>query len=90
MNKDRKHIRLPNHDYSSDGEYFITICCSNRECFFGKIENDEMILNEIGIVANKYLQEIPVHFHNRIVIHSHHNLAWTFKLKGIHLGMKSG
>ncbi|MEP7233337.1 MAG: transposase [Ginsengibacter sp.] len=62
MNKDRKHIRLSNHDYSSDGEYFITICTSNRECFFGKIENDEMILNEIGLVANKYLIEIPNHF----------------------------
>ncbi|MEO8112027.1 MAG: transposase [Ginsengibacter sp.] len=62
MNKDRKHIRLSNHDYSSDGEYFITICTHNRECFFGKIENDEMILNEIGLVANKYLMEIPGHF----------------------------
>lgn len=28
---------------------------------------------------------IPSHFHNRIVIHSHHNLARKFKLKGIHL-----
>ncbi len=62
MNKDRKHIRLSNHDYSSDGEYFITICTSDRECFFGKIENDEMILNEIGVVADKYLMEIPDHF----------------------------
>ncbi|MBN8702254.1 MAG: thiamine phosphate synthase [Bacteroidetes bacterium] len=33
----------------------------------------------------QYIQEIPVHFHNRIIIHSHHNLAWKFKLKGIHL-----
>ncbi len=62
MNKDRKHIRLSNHDYSSDGEYFITICTHNRECFFGKIENDEMILNETGVIANKYLQEILSHF----------------------------
>jgi REP element-mobilizing transposase RayT len=62
MNKDRKHIRLSNHDYSSDGEYFITICTANKECFFGKIENDEMTLNEIGEIANKYLQEIPNHF----------------------------
>jgi thiamine-phosphate pyrophosphorylase len=33
----------------------------------------------------QYLNEIPVHFHNRIVIHSHHNLAIKFNLKGIHL-----
>src|SRR3954463_10532790 len=33
----------------------------------------------------EYICEIPSHFHNRIVIHSHHNLALKFKLKGIHL-----
>lgn len=32
-----------------------------------------------------YIREIPAHFHNRIVIHSHHKLALKFKLKGIHL-----
>lgn len=32
-----------------------------------------------------YLNEIPAHFHNRIVIHSHHQLALKFNLKGIHL-----
>jgi len=33
----------------------------------------------------EYIKEIPVHFHNRIVIHSHHSLAIKFTLKGIHL-----
>jgi len=33
----------------------------------------------------EYIKEIPSHFHNRIVIHSHHKLALKFKLKGIHL-----
>ena len=33
----------------------------------------------------KYIEEIPEHFHNRIVIHSHHKLAFKYKLKGIHL-----
>jgi thiamine-phosphate pyrophosphorylase len=32
-----------------------------------------------------YLKEIPEHFHNRIMIHSHHDLALKFSLKGIHL-----
>lgn len=32
-----------------------------------------------------YLEKIPSHFHNRIVIHTHHNLAGSFDLKGIHL-----
>lgn len=33
----------------------------------------------------EYLRGIPTAFHNRIVIHSHHNLALKFTLKGIHL-----
>jgi thiamine-phosphate pyrophosphorylase len=33
----------------------------------------------------EYIKQIPVHFHNRIIIHSHHNLALKFSLKGIHL-----
>ena len=33
----------------------------------------------------QFLKNIPVHFHNRINIHSHHDLARKFKLKGIHL-----
>ena len=33
----------------------------------------------------EYIKEIPLHFHNRIVIHSHHNLAIKYNLKGIHL-----
>src|SRR4051812_2189790 len=32
-----------------------------------------------------YIKEIPAHFHDRIVIHSHHQLALKFSLKGIHL-----
>ncbi len=32
-----------------------------------------------------YLEKIPAHFHNRIVLHSHHRLALSFNVKGIHL-----
>lgn len=32
----------------------------------------------------EYIEEIPQHFHNRIVIHSHHKLAIKYDLKGIH------
>jgi len=31
-----------------------------------------------------YLDLIPIKFHNRIVIHSHHKLAKKFDLKGVH------
>lgn len=31
-----------------------------------------------------YIKQIPEHFHNRIIIHSHHRLALKYNLKGIH------
>ncbi len=33
----------------------------------------------------EYINKIPAHFHNRIIIHSHHNLALKYNLMGIHL-----
>jgi thiamine-phosphate pyrophosphorylase len=33
----------------------------------------------------EYLEEIPEKYHNRIVIHSHHELALKFNLKGIYI-----
>lgn len=33
---------------------------------------------------DEYLKEIPAHFHNRIIIHSHHKLALKYDLKGFH------
>jgi len=33
----RRSIRLKGYDYSKAGMYFITICCQNRICRFGKI-----------------------------------------------------
>lgn len=31
------------------------------------------------------LKEIPSHFHNRIVLHTHHKLARKFNVKGLHI-----
>lgn len=56
--------RLKNWDYRNAGAYFITICCKDRECFFGEVKNEEMQLNEIGKMAEKYWLEIPGHFKN--------------------------
>ena len=54
MNKHpkRKTTRLKNHDYSQPGYYFATICAENRNCIFGTIENNRMILNDIGNMIN--------------------------------------
>jgi putative transposase len=44
--------RLQNWDYGSPGLYFITICTKGRKNYFGKIEKDEMLLNELGLIVN--------------------------------------
>lgn len=36
----------------------------------------------------EYIERIPKQFHNRLVIHSHHNLARKFKLQGVHYTKK--
>lgn len=58
--------RLKNWDYGQNGAYFITICTGNREHFFGEIvtinNENEMQLNEIGKLADKFWAEIPKHF----------------------------
>ena len=54
----RKSIRLKGYDYSQAGLYFITICCQNRDCLFGKIENGEMILNDAGKMIEKWYYEL--------------------------------
>jgi len=59
-----KSVRLENYDYSQDGYYFITICTKDRELLFGDVKNNEMILNKTGKMAEKYWQEIPIHFNN--------------------------
>ncbi|KQX00707.1 transposase [Flavobacterium sp. Root420] len=71
--------RLKNWDYSSEAIYFITIVAQNRECIFGSIENEKMILNENGqIVENELLKSIRIRknwfFHNWIVMPNHVHL----------------
>jgi putative transposase len=47
----RKSIRLDDYDYSSQGFYFITICCFEKRSIFGEIINNEMTLNSNGKIA---------------------------------------
>ena len=58
----RRSIRLKNYDYSKNGAYFITICCQNRECLFGKIENSAIILNDAGEMVQRIWNEIQTYY----------------------------
>lgn len=79
----RKSIRLKGYDYSQAGLYFITICVQNRQCLFGDVVNEKMILNDAGkMVENEWLKlherftntelhefvVMPNHFHGIIEI----------------------
>ena len=76
--------RLKNWDYSSNAIYFLTICSYQRNCIFGEIENETMILNEYGkIVENEIINSIKIReqwlFHNWIVMPNHIHLLVEIK-----------
>jgi REP element-mobilizing transposase RayT len=53
--------RLQNWNYGSPGFYFITICTKNREHYFGEIQNDEMLLNELGsFVTSEWMKTLDI------------------------------
>ena len=47
----RRSLRLKGFDYSQNGAYFITLCSYNRECMFGEINTNEMLLNQFGMIV---------------------------------------
>lgn len=60
--KEFKQYRLPGYNYSSSGDYFITICVKNKLESFGRIINSKMVLSEIGIVAENLWKKLPSKF----------------------------
>ena len=58
----RRSIRVQGHDYASPGEYFITICTYERESIFGIVQEDKMILNEWGTIAENCWGELLKNF----------------------------
>jgi len=72
----RRSIRLKGYDYSQTGLYFITLCCQNRACLFGEIENGKMILNDAGRMIEKWYFELENKYpdkrcHEMVVMPNH-------------------
>lgn len=64
----RRSVRLKDYDYSKEGLYFITICTKDRECLFGNIIEDSIILNDVGkIILKEWLNTENVR--KNIVLH---------------------
>jgi REP element-mobilizing transposase RayT len=58
----RRSIRLPEYDYSQSGVYFVTICAQGRECLFGEVMTDSMVLSPIGRIVEDVWLALPCHF----------------------------
>ena len=80
----RRSFRLQGYDYGQPGAYFITIVAQARECLFGEIHAEEMILNDAGKMVIRVWETMPMrflhielgaaavmpnHFHGIVVIH---------------------
>ncbi len=58
----RRSVRLRGFDYSQPGIYFVTICAFERECIFGKVEDERVRLSWLGELVRACWIEIPSHF----------------------------
>jgi len=71
----RKQIRLKKYDYSDNGWYFVTICTQNRECLFGNIVNNKMILNQNGLLINdnwkQLINKFPIELDEFVIMPNH-------------------
>ncbi len=51
----RKHPRLKEYDYSSNGYYYVTICAKDMKCIFGKVEKlEENVGRGLAPAERKY------------------------------------
>ena len=60
----RRSLRLKGYDYSEEGAYYVTIVTWHRDCIFGKVIDDEVILSDFGKIADECWRAIPEHFSN--------------------------
>lgn len=60
----RKSIRLKRYNYSKEGAYFVTICAQNRECLFGSIVDEKIILNTAGKMIDSWWKKLFEKFPN--------------------------
>ena len=78
----RKLNRLYGYDYSSLGAYFVAICTKNKINVLGKIENNEMYLNQFGEIVNSCWHDLINHYKNialdeYIIMPNHfHGIIW--------------
>ncbi len=58
----RRSIRVPGHDYSQPGAYFVTICTRNRELLLGSVVAGRVQLSEVGRYVREEWAALPEQF----------------------------
>jgi putative transposase len=95
--------RLSNWDYTDPGIYFVTICTEGQICWFGKVQNKEVIISNIGkivgqewkntgkirpnVILDKWVI-MPNHLHGIIIIKYKYNIKETSQ-RDVSTGIKS-
>ena len=78
----RPHLRLPGYDYTLAGAYFVTTVTHHRECLFGEICGETMILSPAGKIVHQVWLDLPKHYASieigsLIVMPNHtHGIIW--------------
>ena len=72
----RRSIRLKGYDYSKAGLYFVTLCVQDKDCLFGKVVDGKMILNDAGMMIEKWYRELENKYpdkkcHEMVVMPNH-------------------
>jgi putative transposase len=62
--RERKLQRLKGYDYSENNYSFVTICCKDKQHFFGEVKEHEMTLNELGKIIEFSWLDLPNHYFN--------------------------
>ena len=62
MPGNRKSTRLKDYNYTSGGTYFVRLCTQDRQCVFGSVRCDKMILNDAGLTINEQRSKLTDRF----------------------------
>lgn len=54
--------RMRSWDYGSNAYYFITICTSSKEHYFGEIKNGEMLQNPVTGYLEEQIRNVQSHY----------------------------
>ncbi len=58
----RRSLRLPGHDYSAAGAYFVTICVNHRHRLLGEIRQGVMVPSAAGEMVQQVWEELPFYY----------------------------